>query len=122
MLSVGFIHLLWGKFSSTADSAPDDVSGDNQSDTDFSEVPEDSDHEDSDKVAQDTNSAQKNNDENQLTETMSNNIPLQRIVVSVKHQKRRSSKVLKQGWMVHYTDRDDVVSFISIFMYEFFLL
>jgi len=42
----------------------------------------------------------------QLTPTMSNNIPLQRIVVSVKHTKRKGSKVLKQGWMVHFTNKD----------------
>lgn len=42
----------------------------------------------------------------QLTPTMSNNIPLQRIVVSLKHTKRKGSKVLKQGWMVHFTNKD----------------
>ncbi|XP_043276288.1 serine/threonine-protein kinase D1 isoform X2 [Venturia canescens] len=36
----------------------------------------------------------------------SNNIPLMRIVQSVKHTKRRGSKVLKEGWMVHFTNRD----------------
>ncbi|EDO41241.1 predicted protein, partial [Nematostella vectensis] len=41
-----------------------------------------------------------------LCPTMSNNIPLQRIVVSVKHTKRKASKVLKQGWMVHFTNKD----------------
>lgn len=46
----------------------------------------------------------------QLTPTMSNNIPLQRIVVSVKHTKRKGSKVLKQGWMVHFTNKDMQVS------------
>jgi protein kinase D len=38
--------------------------------------------------------------------TMSNNIPLMRIVQSVKHTKRRGSNVLKEGWMVHYTNKD----------------
>ncbi|XP_024947864.1 serine/threonine-protein kinase D3 isoform X2 [Cephus cinctus] len=38
----------------------------------------------------------------------SNNIPLMRIVQSVKHTKRRGSKVLKEGWMVHFTSRDPV--------------
>ncbi|XP_068673096.1 serine/threonine-protein kinase D3-like [Montipora foliosa] len=42
----------------------------------------------------------------QLTPTMSNNLPLQRIVVSVKHTKRKGSKVLKQGWIVHFTSKD----------------
>ncbi|XP_054290334.1 serine/threonine-protein kinase D1-like [Macrosteles quadrilineatus] len=36
----------------------------------------------------------------------SNNIPLMRIVQSVKHTKRRGSKVLKEGWMVHFTTKD----------------
>lgn len=41
--------------------------------------------------------------------TLSNpgsNIPLQRVVVSVKHTKRKGSKLLKQGWMVHFTNKD----------------
>ncbi|XP_036140651.1 serine/threonine-protein kinase D3 isoform X3 [Monomorium pharaonis] len=40
--------------------------------------------------------------------TPSNNIPLMRIVQSVKHTKKRGSKVLKEGWMVHFTNRDPV--------------
>ena len=50
----------------------------------------------------------------QLTPTMSNNIPLQRIVVSVKHTKRKGSKVLKQGWMVHFTNKDMQVRFDTV--------
>ncbi|XP_072025652.1 serine/threonine-protein kinase D3-like isoform X3 [Amphiura filiformis] len=45
---------------------------------------------------------------NALSPVESNNIPLMRIVQSVKHTKRRSSQVLKEGWMVHYTDRDSM--------------
>ncbi|KAI1295433.1 Serine/threonine-protein kinase D1 [Halotydeus destructor] len=41
-----------------------------------------------------------------VTETSSNNIPLMRIVQSIKHTKRRSSKVLKEGWMIHFTNKD----------------
>lgn len=37
-------------------------------------------------------------------------IPLQRVVVSVKHTKRKGSKILKQGWMVHFTNKDMKVS------------
>lgn len=37
----------------------------------------------------------------------SNNIPLMRIVQSVKHTKR-PSKVLKDGWMVHFTNKDSM--------------
>lgn len=33
-----------------------------------------------------------------------------RIVQSVKHTKRRGSKVLKEGWMVHFTNRDRMVN------------
>ena len=33
-----------------------------------------------------------------------------RIVQSVKHTKRTGSKVLKEGWMVHSTDKDNQVS------------
>uniref|UniRef100_A0A8D0T5Q5 protein kinase C n=1 Tax=Sus scrofa TaxID=9823 RepID=A0A8D0T5Q5_PIG len=36
----------------------------------------------------------------------SNNIPLMRVVQSVKHTKRKSSTVMKEGWMVHYTSKD----------------
>uniref|UniRef100_A0A8C4H849 protein kinase C n=1 Tax=Dicentrarchus labrax TaxID=13489 RepID=A0A8C4H849_DICLA len=36
----------------------------------------------------------------------SNNIPLMRVVQSVKHTKRKSSSVMKEGWMVHYTSKD----------------
>ncbi|XKL69676.1 hypothetical protein PGB90_007445 [Kerria lacca] len=38
--------------------------------------------------------------------TPSNNIPLMRIVQSVKHTKRRGSKVMKEGWMVHFTNKE----------------
>lgn len=40
---------------------------------------------------------------------MSSNIPLMRIVQSVKHTKRRGSNVLKEGWMIHYTNKDPSV-------------
>uniref|UniRef100_A0AAQ5ZEH9 protein kinase C n=1 Tax=Amphiprion ocellaris TaxID=80972 RepID=A0AAQ5ZEH9_AMPOC len=36
----------------------------------------------------------------------SNNIPLMRVVQSIKHTKRKSSNVMKEGWMVHYTSKD----------------
>lgn len=32
-----------------------------------------------------------------------------RVVQSVKHTKRRSSAVMKEGWMVHYTSKDTLV-------------
>ncbi|XP_059139486.1 serine/threonine-protein kinase D1-like isoform X2 [Physella acuta] len=36
----------------------------------------------------------------------SSNIPLMRVVQSVKHTKRAGSRILKEGWMVHCTDKD----------------
>ncbi|NP_001263644.1 serine/threonine-protein kinase D1 isoform 1 [Rattus norvegicus] len=41
-----------------------------------------------------------------ISPSTSNNIPLMRVVQSVKHTKRRSSTVMKEGWMVHYTSKD----------------
>ncbi|XP_055496649.1 serine/threonine-protein kinase D1 isoform X2 [Leucoraja erinacea] len=41
-----------------------------------------------------------------ISPSTSNNIPLMRVVQSVKHTKRRSSTVLKEGWMVHFTSKD----------------
>ncbi|KAL1461900.1 hypothetical protein WDU94_013763 [Cyamophila willieti] len=38
----------------------------------------------------------------------SNNIPLMRVVQSIKHTKRRGSKVIKEGWMMHYTNKDSM--------------
>lgn len=37
------------------------------------------------------------------------NIPLMRIVQSVKHTKRRGSKVVKEGWLVHFTNKDRLI-------------
>lgn len=39
----------------------------------------------------------------------SNNIPLMRIVQSVKHTKRRQGQSFKEGWLVHYTSLDKIV-------------
>ncbi|XP_076834292.1 serine/threonine-protein kinase D1 isoform X2 [Brachyhypopomus gauderio] len=36
----------------------------------------------------------------------SNNIPLMRVVQSVRHTKRKSSSVMKEGWLVHFTSKD----------------
>ncbi|KAM5129181.1 serine/threonine-protein kinase D1 [Mantella aurantiaca] len=41
-----------------------------------------------------------------ISPSASNNIPLMRVVQSVKHTKRKSSSVMKEGWMVHYTSKD----------------
>lgn len=37
------------------------------------------------------------------------NIPLMRIVQSVKHTKRRSGQAMKEGWLVHFTNKDRLV-------------
>jgi len=44
----------------------------------------------------------------------SSNIPLMRVVQSVKHTKRTAegTKLLRDGWMVHYTNRDNTVCFV----------
>uniref|UniRef100_A0A8D3CAC4 Serine/threonine-protein kinase n=1 Tax=Scophthalmus maximus TaxID=52904 RepID=A0A8D3CAC4_SCOMX len=41
-----------------------------------------------------------------ISPSTSNNIPLMRVVQSVKHTKRKSSNAMKEGWMVHYTSKD----------------
>ncbi|KAK2492480.1 hypothetical protein MC885_002030 [Smutsia gigantea] len=41
-----------------------------------------------------------------ISPSTSNNIPLMRVVQSVKHTKRKSSTVMKEGWMVHCTSKD----------------
>lgn len=41
-----------------------------------------------------------------ISPSTSNNIPLMRVVQSVKHTKRKSSTTVKEGWMVHHTSRD----------------
>ncbi|XP_043929401.1 serine/threonine-protein kinase D1 [Protopterus annectens] len=41
-----------------------------------------------------------------ISPSTSNNIPLMRVVQSVKQTKRKSSSITKEGWMVHYTSND----------------
>lgn len=41
-----------------------------------------------------------------ISPSTSSNIPLMRVVQSIKHTKRKSSTVVKEGWLVHYTNRD----------------
>ncbi|KAF1376984.1 hypothetical protein PFLUV_G00217170 [Perca fluviatilis] len=38
----------------------------------------------------------------------SSNIPLMRVVQSIKHTKRKSATMVKEGWMVHYTSTDNL--------------
>lgn len=44
-----------------------------------------------------------------VTVSPSANIPLMRIVQSVKHTKRRSGQAIKEGWLVHFTNKDKPV-------------
>lgn len=39
-------------------------------------------------------------------------LPLIRFIQRMRHAKRKACKVLKEGWMVHFTDRDPCVSII----------
>ena len=48
----------------------------------------------------------------EVSETLSNQIPLQRIAMSVRHKKNRGSKILKSAWMVHFTESDKTVNII----------
>uniref|UniRef100_A0A3Q3NAS2 protein kinase C n=1 Tax=Labrus bergylta TaxID=56723 RepID=A0A3Q3NAS2_9LABR len=43
-----------------------------------------------------------------ISPSTSTNIPLMRLVQSIKHTKRKSSTMVKEGWMVHYTSRDNL--------------
>ena len=38
------------------------------------------------------------------------NIPLMRVVQSVKHKKAHSNTVLRDGWLFHFSDKDSMVS------------
>ncbi|CAB1335427.1 unnamed protein product [Coregonus sp. 'balchen'] len=41
-----------------------------------------------------------------ISPSTSNNIPLMRVVQSVKNTKRKSSNIMKEGWLVHFTSKD----------------
>ena len=56
---------------------------------------------------------------NVITEQLSNQIPLQRIAMSVRYKKNRGSKILRGGWMVHFTNTDRIVSFSFSFSFKF---
>ncbi|XP_064622260.1 serine/threonine-protein kinase D3-like isoform X4 [Lineus longissimus] len=79
-------------------------------DTDMSEISEPP-GELADDSVDDNDEDSDNKDQNKppLSPTTSSNIPLMRIVQSVKHTKRgqSGSKITKEGWMVHFTDRDN---------------
>ena len=54
----------------------------------------------------------------------SSNIPLMRVVQSVKHTKltAEGTKLLRDGWMVHYTNRDSTVCTDYYYYYLLLLL
>ncbi|XP_059213065.1 serine/threonine-protein kinase D3-like [Centropristis striata] len=43
-----------------------------------------------------------------ISPSTSSNIPLMRVVQSIRNNKRKSSTVVKEGWMVHYTSHDNL--------------
>lgn len=40
-------------------------------------------------------------------------IPLMRVVQSVRHTTRKSSTTLREGWVVHYSNKDTLVSLVD---------
>uniref|UniRef100_A0A8K9WQX2 Serine/threonine-protein kinase n=1 Tax=Oncorhynchus mykiss TaxID=8022 RepID=A0A8K9WQX2_ONCMY len=44
--------------------------------------------------------------EDDCNRAISNNIPLMRVVQSVKNTKRKSSNIMKEGWLVHFSSKD----------------
>uniref|UniRef100_A0A8C5E2U3 Protein kinase C n=1 Tax=Gouania willdenowi TaxID=441366 RepID=A0A8C5E2U3_GOUWI len=50
-----------------------------------------------------------NSQQRHFDPSTSANIPLMRVVQSIKHTKRKSSAVVKEGWMVHYSSCDNLV-------------
>uniref|UniRef100_A0AAY4C942 Serine/threonine-protein kinase n=1 Tax=Denticeps clupeoides TaxID=299321 RepID=A0AAY4C942_9TELE len=61
-----------------------------------------------DKIFMDPSFIDGEKDDGETVKTISSNIPLMRVVQSIKHTKRRSSTMVKEGWMVHYTSRDNL--------------
>lgn len=58
-----------------------------------------------------TNDVESQDDEPKLlaaSPTSSSNIPVMRICASVRQTRRPNAKVLKEGWMVHYTNKDNM--------------
>ena len=49
-----------------------------------------------------------NFDSHLAAQTTHSNIPVQRLVQSVKQTKRVGSKTIKEGWMVHFTNKDNM--------------
>ncbi|GAB1609612.1 serine/threonine-protein kinase D3-like [Argonauta hians] len=95
-----------------ANSVPNECSGDmiNRDTGSFSESIENSENE----GPSETDSAEIGDDEEEgekkppLSPTQSTNIPLMRVIQSVRHTKKAGSQILKEGWMVHFTDKDTV--------------
>ncbi|KAJ3637695.1 hypothetical protein MTP99_001133 [Tenebrio molitor] len=107
------------------DKVPKDCTGELPKDTscnyDYAESSASNDSQYNMTLVEDDHEAEKLNGANKYIEVIpvhdddndsipsSANIPLQRIVQSVKHTKRRGSKVIKEGWLVHFTNKDRLV-------------
>lgn len=87
-----------GSFS--PDNNQDGASGDQRSDTHFLS------HSFSTFVKHELNM-------NMCSDVFSVYIPLMRVVQSVRHTTRRSSTAIKEGWMVHYSNKDTLVHCFS---------
>ena len=57
-----------------------------------------------------SNSNMPEGDSSSLSHSKSGNISLRRVIQSVKHTKMKGSKVLNQGYMVHFTNKDSQVT------------
>ncbi|VDM98819.1 unnamed protein product [Thelazia callipaeda] len=58
-----------------------------------------------------------NENDNQNNSIESQNIPLMRVVMSKQQMKPESVKVLKEGWMIHHTNRRCLVIFVKFVLY-----
>lgn len=46
-----------------------------------------------------------------------------RIVQSIKHTKKNNNlKIIKEGWLVHYTNKDNIVCFYIYILYLFLVI
>uniref|UniRef100_A0A2L2YJ80 protein kinase C n=1 Tax=Parasteatoda tepidariorum TaxID=114398 RepID=A0A2L2YJ80_PARTP len=99
------------------ESTPMDCMG--EAPKDFSDVSKNSSNDDNEKMdhmdeesgEESDNSSGKSSlqdDESKIPvhEASSNNIPLQRIVQSIKHTKGKNYKILKEGWLMHHTNKE----------------
>ncbi|XP_077284832.1 serine/threonine-protein kinase D3 isoform X2 [Arctopsyche grandis] len=60
-------------------------------------------------VSPDIDAGNSSSEEISCSRPSSANIPLMRIVQSVKHTKKPGSKCIKEGWLVHFTNKDKTI-------------